>query len=96
MITNLLFLIISAFLNAINFLFSTLNFVIPDDWINSISVFLAPINYLSGIFPIYTLINALSTVLTVWVAWYTIRIIIKFLLANIPFFSIKGETNLGK
>jgi len=74
MLTDLFYSTITIPLKIINFLFSAINFLIPDAITNSIEYFIAYLGYLTGVFPIDQLLLAMTFLITLTIAVYTAKL----------------------
>ena len=76
MIVAIFYTIAGSVLNLISFLLSGIDLIIPDAFIEASNLILGYVLNFQSIFPVDTLLICLSTILTAWLAIYSIKIIL--------------------
>lgn len=84
-------MIVSIFLSFLSFLllgiftiFQVIDFVVPDKVEEMIDYFLSPLSYLSGIVNLPALMSVISFLISFFVAWYIVKIVI-WTIGMLPF-----------
>jgi len=73
---------------------STITWVLPEQMTESMTWFFAQFSYLQGIFPISTLFEVISSVLTVWGFMYSLKIFFRFIFPIIPIIGRETTTSV--